>query len=67
MNFKILSSLLIVLTSISFLTAQVKITTDTVYIPGGTIAGGENAGIMETTINDDTTAGGEKIQTGFML
>ncbi len=34
---------------------------DTIYIPGGTLAGGENAGSLETTINQDTlTTGGRK-------
>jgi len=31
---------------------------DTIYIPGGTLAGRENAGSMETVINGDTTAQG---------
>jgi hypothetical protein len=33
---------------------------DTVVIPGGTLAGGENAGSLETTINQDTLANGQR-------
>jgi hypothetical protein len=33
---------------------------DTIYVPGGTLAGGENAGSLETLINGDTTAQGAR-------
>jgi len=33
---------------------------DTTYIPGGTLAGGENAGSLEATINADTNANGTR-------
>ena len=33
---------------------------DTTYIPGGTLANGENAGLMESTINGDTTKAGTR-------
>ena len=32
-----------------------------IRIPGGTLAGGENAGLLEQTINGDTTAAGARI------
>ena len=31
---------------------------DTIYVPGGTLDGAENAGSLETAINGDTTGGG---------
>ncbi|HMK38483.1 MAG TPA: T9SS type A sorting domain-containing protein [Bacteroidota bacterium] len=33
---------------------------DTIYIPGGTLSGGENAGLLESTINADTNANGTR-------
>ena len=55
--------------SISFLAAlvvqsalaQVPASQDTIYIPGGTLRGRENAGLMEATINGDTTSTGARI------
>jgi flagellar hook assembly protein FlgD len=46
-------------TSVSF--AQVPAAQDTIKIAGGTLAGGENAGLFETTINGDTTSTGERV------
>ncbi len=37
--------------------AKVSAAGDTIYITGGTLAGGENAGSFETAINGDTTTG----------
>ncbi|MGA7721862.1 MAG: T9SS type A sorting domain-containing protein [Ignavibacteriaceae bacterium] len=34
---------------------------DTIYIPGGTMNGAENAGSMEATINSDTLSGGLRV------
>lgn len=42
-------------------TPKVAASGDTIYIPGGTLAGGENAGLLETTINGDTTTGGQRV------
>jgi hypothetical protein len=33
---------------------------DTIYIPGGTLVGGENTGLLESTINADTNANGTR-------
>ncbi|HTY12547.1 MAG TPA: T9SS type A sorting domain-containing protein [Bacteroidota bacterium] len=41
--------------------AQVAASKDTIYISGGTFAGGENAGALEATINGDTAADGTRI------
>ncbi|HUI10116.1 MAG TPA: T9SS type A sorting domain-containing protein [Bacteroidota bacterium] len=38
--------------------AKIEAAGDTVYVPGGTLALGENAGSLETAINSDTLAGG---------
>jgi hypothetical protein len=46
-------------TSVSY--AQVPASQDTIKIAGGTLDGGENAGALETTINSDTTATGERV------
>jgi len=40
--------------------SSVRAAGDTLYIPGGTLAGGENAGLLEATINGDTLAGGAR-------
>ena len=40
--------------------AQVTVHGDTTYITGGTYSGGENAGLLEATINGDTTAAGAR-------
>jgi hypothetical protein len=34
---------------------------DTMYVPGGTLLGGENAGSLETAINGDTLANGARV------
>jgi hypothetical protein len=63
MKGKILLSLLISLTIVSISLAQYKVptlpgaSTDTVFIPGGTMTNGENAGSIDATIDADTTAG----------
>jgi hypothetical protein len=61
MKVKIILSLLMFLTMASFVSAQVTTTTDTVFITGGTLSGGENAGLLESTINADTTATGARV------
>jgi len=33
---------------------------DTIYLPGGTLTGRENAGALELTINGDTTSAGAR-------
>ena len=43
---------------VKYVPTKTDATGDTIYIPGGTLAGGENAGSLETTINGDTLAGG---------
>ncbi len=56
-------SLFIVILLASFASrsmAQVTISGDTAYITGGTFAGGENAGSMDSTISNDTTAAGAR-------
>jgi Secretion system C-terminal sorting domain len=40
--------------------ASVPAGQDTIVIPGGTLAGGENAGLLEATINGDTTISGAR-------
>jgi hypothetical protein len=40
--------------------AQVTVSGDTSYITGGTYAGGENAGSMDSTISNDTTTTGAR-------
>jgi hypothetical protein len=42
----------------NFLFAQVPVDQDTIFIPGGTLHGAENAGLLETTINGDTVVSG---------
>jgi hypothetical protein len=49
------------LTIASLVSAQVRTTTDTVFITGGTLSGGENAGLLESTINADTNATGARV------
>jgi hypothetical protein len=61
MKVKFLLSLLISLTIVSISFAQAPASQDTVVIPGGTLTGGENAGMLETTINSDTTASGTRV------
>jgi hypothetical protein len=41
--------------------AQVPANQDTIVIPGGTLAGRENTGALETTINGDTLSTGERV------
>jgi len=41
--------------------ARVDASVDTIYVPGGTLAGAEHAGSLEATINADTTAGGARV------
>ena len=41
--------------------AQIPANQDTIYIPGGTLRGRENAGLMEATINGDTASSGARI------
>ena len=43
--------------SASLSVAQVVVTTDTVFIPGGP----SNAGLLEATINGDTTSAGARV------
>jgi hypothetical protein len=50
---KIRVLVLISLLFVSYSTAQVIVTKDTIYIPGGTFTGSENAGLLENTINGD--------------
>jgi hypothetical protein len=63
MKVKILLSLIITLTVVSISLAQYVVPTlpgpsvDTIFIPGGTMSGGENAGSMDATINADITSG----------
>jgi FlgD Ig-like domain len=56
MKGSLILSLLISLTIVSFAFAQ-----DTTFITGGTLSGGENAGMLESTINGDTTSGGARV------
>lgn len=61
MRTKFLLSLLISLTMLSISFAQTTSANgDTTYIPGGTLSGGQNSGLMETTINSDTSASGAR-------
>jgi Secretion system C-terminal sorting domain len=53
---RVLLLLLISFISVNFSVAQVSVTKDTIYITGGTFSGSENAGLMETTINNDIDA-----------
>lgn len=53
MKLRVLICLLISLTVASFSFAQVTVVGDTTFITGGTFSGGENAGLLETTINGD--------------
>ena len=59
MNAKIVLCLMVglLIAGASFSVAQVVVTTDTVFIPGGA----SNAGLLEATINGDTTATGARI------
>ncbi len=41
--------------------AQVPASQDTIVIPGGTLAGRENSGLLESTINGDTTRAGARV------
>ena len=50
--------LLISLIIVDYTFAQVPADQDTIYIQGGTFAGGENSGLLEETINGDTIASG---------
>ena len=50
--------LLLTLFNITFSFAQVPAEQDTIYIPGGTLTGGENSGLLEKTINGDTVKSG---------
>lgn len=61
MKSKILLSLLIVLTIVSYSFGQVTTVGDTTWITGGTLAGGENAGLLETTINGDVDGSGARV------
>ncbi|MGA7721729.1 MAG: T9SS type A sorting domain-containing protein [Ignavibacteriaceae bacterium] len=61
MKGKILLSLLITLTIASIQFGQVITSGDTLFISGGTMSGGQNAGLLEGTINADTTAGGARV------
>jgi|YelNatPaOPRAMG01_1025707.scaffolds.fasta_scaffold11741_2 hypothetical protein len=63
MKAKIFLSLVVSFTIVSMVFAQgtVPASQDTIYIPGGTLSGGENAGNMETIINGDTTSSGARI------
>jgi hypothetical protein len=45
-------------TTYSNLPTQVIITDDTIFIPGGKLSGGENAGLLESSINADKNANG---------
>jgi hypothetical protein len=56
MKIKVQTALLINFLFVSFSVAQVTVTKDTIYITGGTFTGYENAGLMETTINNDIDA-----------
>jgi len=50
---RVLLLLLISLVFVRYSFAQVTVTKDTIYITGGTLSGGENAGLLETTIMGD--------------
>lgn len=41
--------------------SQVPASQDTIVIPGGTLAGRENQGLLESTINGDTTGAGTRV------
>jgi hypothetical protein len=60
MKVKILLTLLLSSVLVSFCFAQTT-KGDTTWIPGGTFAGSENAGLMETTINNDIDAANNRI------
>lgn len=61
MRSKAILSLLVSLLFAGLSLAQVPASQDTIYIDGGTLSGGENAGLMETTINGDTAGSGSRI------
>ncbi len=61
MKSKLILSLFISLAFACLTLAQVPASQDTIFINGGTLSGGENAGSMETTINGDTTGSGARI------
>ncbi len=44
----------------TYVPPKVYALTDTIFIPGGTLTKGENAGSLESTINGDTTADGAR-------
>jgi len=50
----------IITTFPQYLIGQVSTSGDTTYVTGGTLAGGENAGLLESTINGDTLANGTR-------
>jgi len=56
-------AVLIILISLSAVSAHAEVPAnqDTIFIPGGTLHGRENAGLMESTINGDTTPTGARI------
>ena len=54
------SFLTVVTLSLSHAAAQVPVGQDTIVIPGDTFHGRLNAGLMETTINGDTTPTGAR-------
>jgi hypothetical protein len=56
MKVKILLSLLVSFLLVNITLAQVTTKGDTTFITGGTLAAGENAGLMESTINGDINA-----------
>ncbi|MCF8262077.1 MAG: T9SS type A sorting domain-containing protein [Melioribacteraceae bacterium] len=61
MKLKILLSLFVLFAVTSLTFAQVDAAVDTIYIDGGTFAGGENAGSLETTINEDIDGSNNRI------
>jgi hypothetical protein len=61
MNIRIILSLVISLSAVSISFAQITVTTDTIFITGGTLSGKENTGLLESTINGDTTKSGNRV------
>ena len=60
---------LFVVTNISSAQVVTSANGDTIYITGGTLAGFENAGLLESTINGDTITSGVDVgkRINFML